>query len=112
MSGVVIAALVGVGIAVQVRVLGSASSEHHPLSVSLALLLPGVLAGLVWATVRREWHVVDAVTRTWWWIPLGVVGWLVVAALGAASARIGVAATLAVSIAVQLAVGLLLDMRS
>ena len=112
MSGVLVAALVGVGIAVQVRILGSSSSELHPLSVSFALLLAGMLAGLAWTTARGEWGSVGEVAGSWWWIPLGVGGWLVVAALGHASSQIGVAATLAVSIATQLAVGLTFDATS
>jgi bacterial/archaeal transporter family-2 protein len=109
MSGFVVAALVGVGIAVQVKVLGSSSSTHHPLAVSMSLQLAGVLAGLMWTTVRSDWRSVGAIATSWWWVPLGVGGWLVVAALGYASSRIGVATTLGVSVAVQLVLGLLLD---
>ena len=50
-----------------------------------------------------------AAMRFWWWVPLGVLGWLLVAALGFASSRIGVMATLGVSVAVQLLVGLVID---
>jgi uncharacterized membrane protein YdcZ (DUF606 family) len=112
MSGVVVAVLVGLGIAVQVSVLGSASSEHHPLSVSVSLQLAGVFAGLMWTSVRGDWRELGAIATSWWWIPLGVGGWLVVGALGYASSRIGSAATLAVSIGAQLALAVILDSRT
>ena len=108
-SAVLVAIAVGVAIAVQVALLGSASHRMHPLSVSLALQVAGVLAGALWVTATNGWHVVLAATRFWWWVPLGVLGWLLVAALGFASSRIGVTATLGVSVAVQLLVGLGID---
>ena len=40
---------------------------------------------------------------------MGVVGWLLVAGLGFASARVGVAAALAVSVTSQLGVGMAID---
>ncbi len=107
--GLVVAGMVGLGIAVQVAVLGRSSATVNPLSVSLALQVAGVIGGAVWATVRTEWHAVIGAVAHWWWIPLGVGGWVVVAALGHASSRIGVAATLAVSVGAQIVVGLTID---
>jgi uncharacterized membrane protein YdcZ (DUF606 family) len=52
------------------------------------------------------------VSGRWWWLLLGVGGWLVVAALGFAADRIGVTTTLSLSIATQLAVGLVIDVRT
>ena len=111
-SGFVVAVMVGAGIAVQVAVLGRASGQLSPLAVSLALMVPGLLAATIWATVTRSWSDVAVVPGKWWWLVLGVGGWLVVAALGFAADRIGVTATLSLSIATQLAVGVLIDVRT
>jgi uncharacterized membrane protein YdcZ (DUF606 family) len=108
-SALLVAAAVGAAIAVQVAVLGGASRRLQPLAVSLALQIAGVIAGVVWATAAGAWHDVLATVRSWWWIPLGVAGWLVVAALGYASGRIGITLTLGVSVAVQLLIGLGVD---
>jgi uncharacterized membrane protein YdcZ (DUF606 family) len=108
-SGYVVAGLVGVGIAVQVAIVGKASSTAHPLAVSLALQVAGVAVAGAWATFNGAWSDVAGVARLWWWIPLGVGGWIVVAALGYASSRIGVAAVLAISVGAQLAAGLAID---
>lgn len=108
-AGIAVAALVGIGIGLQVAILGRSSAEVNPLSVSLALQLGGVIGASLWATSRAEWsEVLDVVTRPWW-LPLGVGGWIVVAALGYSSDRVGVATTLAVSIAAQATVGLAID---
>jgi uncharacterized membrane protein YdcZ (DUF606 family) len=111
-SGFVVAVMVGAGIAVQVAVLGRASGQLSPLAVSLALMVPGLLAATIWATVTRSWSDVAVVPGKWWWLVLGVGGWLVVAALGFAAHRIGVTTTLSLSIATQLAVGVLIDVRT
>lgn len=108
-SGYTIAGLVGIGIALQVALVGRASDNAHPLAISLALQLSGVAAAAAWATSSGSWSDVAAVTRLWWWIPLGIGGWVVVAALGFASSQVGVAAVLAVSVATQLISGLALD---
>lgn len=111
---VAIAVAVGVGLAVAVQssILGSASRSLHPLSVSLALQLAGTSIGLLWAAHTRAWTEVLIVVRQWWWVPLGLVGLVVVAAIGFASARLGVVTTLALIIAAQLLAGLALDVLS
>jgi transporter family-2 protein len=108
-SGYVVAGLVGIGIAVQVAIVGRASSSAHPLSVSLALQVAGVTVAAVWATFNGAWSDVASVARLWWWIPLGVGGWIVVAALGFAASRVGVATVLAISIGAQLIAGFAID---
>ena len=65
--------------------------------------------GGTWATITGSWSDVVTVARSWWWIPLGVAGWLIVAALGFAANRVGVAAVLGVSVTAQLTVGLAID---
>lgn len=67
-----------------------------------------VVAG-AWATIKLSWSDVAVVSRQWWWIPLGVGGWIVVAALGFAASRIGVAAALTSSVGAQLIAGLCID---
>jgi uncharacterized membrane protein YdcZ (DUF606 family) len=108
-SGYVVAGLVGIGIAVQVAIVGRASSSAHPLAISLALQVAGVAVAGVWATFNGAWSDVAGVARLWWWIPLGVGGWIVVAALGFAANRVGVAAVLALSVGAQLIAGLGID---
>jgi uncharacterized membrane protein YdcZ (DUF606 family) len=108
-SGYVVAGIIGVGIAAQVAIVGRASNTAHPLAVSLALQLAGVAVAAMWATINGAWPEVATVTRLWWWIPLGVGGWIVVAGLGFAASRVGVAAVLAISIGTQLAAGLAID---
>lgn len=108
-SGYVVAGFVGIGIAVQVAIVGRASNTAHPLAVSLALQIAGVIVAAGWATINGSWSDVAAVVRQWWWIPLGIGGWIVVAALGFAATRIGVAAVLALSVAAQLIAGLVID---
>jgi uncharacterized membrane protein YdcZ (DUF606 family) len=108
-SGYVVAGLVGIGIAVQVAIVGRASNTAHPLAVSLALQIAGVAVAGAWATFNGTWSDVAAIARMWWWIPLGVGGWIVVAALGFAASRVGVAAVLAISVGAQLAAGLAID---
>jgi len=112
LSAVIVAVLTGVAIATQASVLGSAGRRINPLSVSLALQLSGVLVGLLWLAWSRSWSDVVEVARAWWWIPLGLLGLVVVAAIGYSSARLGALATLALLVAAQLVTGLVLDVRS
>jgi hypothetical protein len=48
-SGYVVAGLVGIGIALQVAIVGRASNTAHPLAVSLALQVAGVAVAGAWA---------------------------------------------------------------
>lgn len=100
---------VGIGIAAQVSIVGQASRTIHPLAVSLALQASGLLVAVGWAAWTQAWPSAIEVVRHWWWIPLGLLGWGLVAALGFASARLGASSTLAVVIAAQLITALLLD---
>lgn len=105
-SGVVVAVSLGVAIAVQVAVLGRASRYAHPLSISLALQAAGLIVGLVWVLARGAWDQVGSVVVQWWWLPVGALGWVIVAGLGFASERIGVSTTVALVVAAQLIAGL------
>lgn len=107
-----VAVAVGVGIAIQVAILGRSSGRFHPLAISVALQLAGLLVGTLWMVSQRAWSDVTTVVAQWWWVPLGALGWMLVAALGFASNRIGVAPTLGLAVASQLVVGLGMDVRS
>lgn len=104
-----VALAIGAAIALQAATVGQLSGEVHPLTISLALLLSGVAVASTWATVRHAWPEVLAVTGRWWWLPLGIVGWVIVAALGWTANRLGVAVALAVVVGSQLTVGLVVD---
>lgn len=108
-SGYLVAALVGIGIGVQVAIVGKTASSVNPLTISLALQISGVVAAGLWACRHNQWGDVVSVAGMWWWIPLGVGGWAVVAALGFSANRIGVASALAVSIGAQLLIGVVAD---
>lgn len=108
-TAVFVALLVGSAIAVQVAIVGRASRALHPLVISLALQLAGLLVGLGWLFWSRTWSQLPQVIAQWWWLPLGIAGWVLVAALGFSAARLGTGATLAIVVGAQLVVGLLLD---
>jgi uncharacterized membrane protein YdcZ (DUF606 family) len=112
--GVAIIVAVGIGLAVaaQAAILGGASRSIHPLAVSLALQASGLLVGAIWALWDRTWPQVGEVIGAWWWIPLGALGWGIVAALGFSSARLGASITLAIVVAAQVIGALVLDVAS
>ncbi|MEX1296690.1 MAG: DMT family transporter [Candidatus Limnocylindrales bacterium] len=110
--GILVALVTGVAIASQVAIVGRTSARVHPLAISFALQASGLLVGFGWVFWSRSWPSVGEVLRAWWWIPLGVVGWVVVAALGFSSARVGTGATLALAITAQVITGLTLDRLS
>jgi len=108
-SALVVAAVIGAAIAIQVGIVGRTGERFNVLAISTVLQVGGVAAGSVWLAVSSGWGEVAAIARLWWWFPLGVVGWLLVAGLGFASARVGVATALAIAVTSQLSVGLAID---
>ena len=106
---VLIALVVGASIALQAATIGRLSNTINPLAISLSLLASGILIGAVWASLQAAWMDVAAVARQWWWLPLGAAGWLIVAALGWASERLGVAQALALVIGAQLSTAVVID---
>ena len=108
-SALVVAAVIGAAIAIQVGIVGRTGERFNVLAISTVLQVGGVAAGIVWLAVRSGWGEVAAIARLWWWFPLGVVGWLLVAGLGFASGRVGVATTLAIAVTSQLGMGLAID---
>lgn len=61
-------------------------------------------------SVSRVEPVALAVVGHWWWLPLGAVGWAIVAALGWTVGRLGVAVALALIVGSQLTVALTIDL--
>jgi len=108
-SALVVAAVIGAAIAIQIGIVGRTGERINLLAISTVLQVGGVVAGVAWVALRSGWGEVAAIARLWWWFPLGVVGWLLVAGLGFASARVGVATALAVSVTSQLGVGMAID---
>lgn len=102
---VLVALVVGATIALQAAIIGRLSGTVHPLTISLSLLVSGILAGGLWVIRQTAWTDVATVARQWWWLPLGAAGWLIVGALGWTSARLGVAQALAIVIGAQLSMG-------
>lgn len=109
--GAAIGVAIGVGIAIafQVVIMGRASEISHPLAVSAALQLSGLLVGTLWVASNRGWGDFLGSFTQWWWIPLGVLGWGIVAALGFSASSLGATTTLSIVIAVQLTAGLVAD---
>lgn len=107
-TGLLVASVIGGLIAVQVNILGRAADRLDLLAVSTMLQVGGLMAGLVWLVGRSGWSEVAAVAQTWWWVPLGALGWGLLAGLGFASMRAGVAAALSVSVASQISTGLVI----
>lgn len=108
----VVAIAVGIAIAAQVAVVGRVSQDFHPLAVSTILQIAGVVSGLLWVLHRQAWTEIGALALRWWVLPLGLAGWGIVAALGFASARLGVSATLVLVVATQLVAGLLINLST
>ena len=111
-SAIIVAVVVGAGVAIQVAVLGRAAERIHALAVSLALQMAGVMVGLAWASMVRGWSDVGRSVVAWWWLPLGAFGWMLVGGLGYASRTLGVSLTLGIAVTVQLVVGYGLDVRA
>lgn len=108
-TGLAIAAGVGVLIVIQVGLMGPRTATISPLVVSMLVHVGGLTAAVAWLTIRRSWEPVVEAAGGWWWVAAGLAGWLIVAGLGAAAGRAGVAATLAVAVTVQLGVGMAWD---
>jgi transporter family-2 protein len=107
--GLVIAVIVGAGIAVQVRLLGRMSGDTGPLTVGLLVSAAGVAATLVAVAITSDWA---AIARAAWrpeWVAAGALGAAIVAGLGIAADRGGTIVALVGAIAGQLVVGAFLD---
>ena len=106
---VLVAVAIGIAIALQAAAVSSLAGTIHPLAISLALLAAGIAVATVWASIRKTWPDAFEVVGHWWWLPLGVAGWAIVAALGWTVARLGVATALSLIVGAQLTAALLID---
>ncbi len=107
--GIVVALVVGGGIALQVRLLGRVSGDAGPLVVGLLVSVAGAGATLLAVALTSDWGAVGRAAGQPHWIAAGVLGAAIVAGLGVAGARSGTTVALAGSIAGQLVVGAVLD---
>lgn len=65
-SAVGVVVFVGLAIAIQVTILGRASRSIHPLTVSLALQVAGLMVGVVWGLAHGSLAEVGSVAGQWW----------------------------------------------
>jgi transporter family-2 protein len=108
-QGLVIAAIAGSLIAIQVRLLGRTADDMGAGPLSLLVAIAGGTAALIWVAGSGGWADVAKGTSSWWWVGAGALGAIAVGALGVASSRGGTTATLAVSFSGQMLVGVLID---
>lgn len=107
---VVVALGIGAAIALQATAVSSITDTVHPLTISLALLASGIVVAATWATARSAWPDTLTVVGHWWWLPLGAIGWGIVAALGWTAGRLGVAVALSLVVGSQLTVALVINL--
>lgn len=111
--GIGIALLAGVFIGVQAALLGRMGSQLGMFAIPVPILVAALASSLIYVLARQQWSEVFTATASgWWWVAFGVTVWLTMTALGAASSRIGVAATLGIAVAAQLTFGLIWDART
>lgn len=109
--GYVLAAVAGLLIATQVTIMGRNAPRVGPFTVALLVHVGGLVIALVVMFLRRGWgEAMESAAGGWWVIP-GIAGFFILSCLSLASARVGAAAALALSVATQLGAGLLLDSR-
>jgi uncharacterized membrane protein YdcZ (DUF606 family) len=107
--GLVLAVVVGAGIAVQVRLLGRMSGDAGPVVVGLLVSAAGVGATLLAVAITSDWAAVARAAGRPEWVAAGALGAAIVAGLGIAADRGGAVVALAGAIAGQLVVGAVLD---
>ncbi len=107
--GLMVAVIVGAGIALQVRFLGRLSGGAGPVVVGLLVSAAGTCGAASWIAVTGDWASVGRTLVHPGWVAAGLLGLAIVGGLGVAAARGGATAALAGSIAGQLILGVLLD---
>lgn len=109
--GYMLAAFAGLLIAAQVSIMGRNAPRVGPFTVALLVHVGGLLIALTVMLMRRGWsEAVESAAGGWWIIP-GFAGFFILSCLSLASARVGAAVALALSVATQLGAGMLLDAR-
>jgi uncharacterized membrane protein YdcZ (DUF606 family) len=110
--GYALAALAGLFIALQVSIMGRNAPAAGPFTVALLIHVAGLVAAVAVMVARRDWTQTIQAAAGWWWVVPGVAGFLILSSLSLASARVGVAVALSLSIGTQLVAGLLFDARN
>lgn len=109
--GYALAAVAGILIAAQVTIMGRNAPRVGPFTVALLVHVGGLVIALAVMLLRRGWgEAVQSAAGGWWVVP-GIAGFFILSCLSVASARVGAAVALALSVATQLAAGLVLDAR-
>lgn len=113
MGGVLLSVLAGFCIALQVALIGRAADTRSALAIAMFVQGGGFLAALTVLLLRgKAADIADTATIVGTWLPAGISGTIIVAALASASSSVGVATALGVSVAVQLAASLAWDVRT
>lgn len=102
-AGVFAALLVGIVVAVQAALLGAYGDRLHPATLSMWAHAGGLLFGIIVVAVGRFGFGWSAFRTAPWGALAGVGGFLIITGVTVAVASIGVASTLAIVIASQLA---------
>ena len=110
--GTAIAVIVGAVIAVQVRLLGRVSADGGPPVVGLLVSAASLAVAVAVVAAARDWASVGRIGARPDWAVAGALGVVVVAGLGAASARAGTVLAVAGSIVGQLVAAAVLDRLS
>jgi uncharacterized membrane protein YdcZ (DUF606 family) len=103
------AVLAGLLIALQAVAIGASTERSGPLVASSLVHLAGLALASLWLAFNVSWTQLSHAVRSPWWTLGGIAGFGIVAAVGTAVNRLGVAVTLAITTATQLLVGLLAD---
>lgn len=112
MGGVLLAVAAGVCIALQVALIGRGAETRSALAIAMFVQGGGFLAALTVLVLRGRFaDITETVGIVGIWLPAGVAGTVIVAALASASSQVGVATALGVSVAVQLTASLGWDLR-
>lgn len=109
--GYILAGVAGLVIAVQVTIMGRNAPAVGPFMVALLIHIGGLITAILVITLRRNWGDVMTSAAGGWWIVPGIGGFFILSSLSLASARVGAAVALALSVATQLGASLLLDSR-
>lgn len=102
-TGVVSALLVGLVIAIQAAILGAYGDRLHPATLALWAHVGGLVFGIVVVALGRFGFGFSVIKAAPWGALAGVAGFLIITGVTIAVQSIGLASTLALVIAAQLA---------
>jgi uncharacterized membrane protein YdcZ (DUF606 family) len=112
-GGVLLAMLAGVCIALQVALIGRAADGRSALAIAMFVQGGGFATALAFLLLRgKAGDIADTATIVGTWLPAGVAGTIIVAALASSASQVGVATALGVSVAIQLAASLAWDQHT